>query len=266
MDTGNPKKSNQEVPIVSTNKSNNSPNEEKFFSFSRDGKDLSVVVTTDWFVNATKIAQFFGKRIRDWLRNNSKLVKYFQETSGEDPIVRTFKGRHNGGTWVSFELLIQIAQSYDPIFAWKVSSWFKRELHQGELKIKQLQLSLDNLKSKKPKMTLSKGPYLYGYLCNGVLKAGDSLVNTDGTHNRTNSHASSVPRLQYDYIIYMDKIHIIEFRKLLKMKFDREQHNRDHFLCSAKEAETFIIDYCKLLDINYESVSKWKLKEYSNRL
>jgi hypothetical protein len=103
------------------------------------------------------------------------------------------------------------------------------------------------MQKQKPKVVLHEGSYLYGYLCNGILKAGDSLMNVDGSHKRTNSHGSSVPRLSFGYIIYMDSEHIIKFRELFKQKFQREQHNREHFLCTVHETESFVVQYCKLM-------------------
>ena len=113
---------------------------------------------------------------------------------------------------------------------------------------------------------LHGGPYLYGYLCNGILKAGDSLINFDGSHKRTNSHGSSVPRLNFGYIIYMDSKHIIQFRELFKQKFKREQHNRDHFLCTVDEAESFVHQYCKIMSWDYVCLSKSELDVYNNSL
>jgi hypothetical protein len=132
--------------------------------------------------------------------------------------------------------------------------------------IKNLELQLLNLRSSKPKVSLEEGPHAYGYLCNDVLKAGDSLINDDGSHRRTNNHATSVPRLQYGYIIYMEKAHIISFRALFRAKFNREQYNRDHFLCTVQEAENFIIEYCKLMGWGYKCVSKADLERYNNSL
>ena len=131
---------------------------------------------------------------------------------------------------------------------------------------KELKKNLSNFQQKKPKVVLLKGSYLYGYLCNGVLKAGDSLANNDGNHNRTNSHAPSVPRLNYGYIIYMNEKNIIQFRELLKDKFVREQKNRDHFLCTVEEAESFVHQYCDLMGWDYVCLSKSELDRYNNSL
>lgn len=183
--------------------------------------------------------------------------------TGSDPISYAVRGRYGGGTWVSFELLIQIAQSYDFMFAWKISVWFKKQCIKGEFQVKQLQM---NMQKQKPKVVLHQGPYLYGYLCNGILKAGDSLMNVDGSHKRTNSHGSSVPRLSFGYIIYLDSEHIIKFRSLFKEKFQREQNNREHFLCTVHEAESFVVQYCKLMSWDYACLSKIELDVYNNSL
>ena len=97
---------------------------------------------------------------------------------------------------------------------------------------------------RKPKLTLRKGPYLYGYLVNGVLKAGDSLINNTGRHARATSHATSVARLKYDYFFYLEEYQIILFRDFFKLRFEREQQNREFFLCTVLEATEFIIQIC----------------------
>jgi hypothetical protein len=118
----------------------------------------------------------------------------------------------------------------------------------GAVRVKQLESSLANLGKKKPRVLLYAGPYLYGFPCNSLLKAGDSLVNSDGSHSRTKSHATSVPRLHYGYIIYMAESHIIKFRDLLRDKFSRDKANRDHFSCTVEEAENFITTYCTIME------------------
>ena len=70
------------------------------------------------------------------------------------------------------------------------------------------------------------------------------LHNSDEIDSRTNAHNF---RLEYGYIIYMDKSHIIRFRQGLKERFPQEQGNRDHFVCTAEDVEASIIDYCKLM-------------------
>jgi hypothetical protein len=83
------------------------------------------------------------------------------------------------------------------------------------------------------------------YLCNGVVKTGDSLINPDGDNQRTYSHACSVPRLQYGYIVYLEEWQIILFRKFLEARFKQDKPNRDHFICSIEKAEDFVLSICK---------------------
>ena len=91
------------------------------------------------------------------------------------------------------------------------------------------------------------GCYVFRRITQGLSPVDRSLANNNGNHNRTNSHAPSVPRLNYGYIIYMNEKNIIQFRELLKDKFVREQKNRDHFLCTVEEAESFVHQYCDLM-------------------
>ena len=140
------------------------------------------------------------------------------------------------------------------------------KIKDAENEIQKLMLTIANLSGKKKKITLDNGAYVYGYICNGLLKASDSLKNISGLHLRTLSHSSSVPALQYDYIIYMDKVHVIKFRTLFKQKFPRKECNKEHFDCSSEEAEKFILDYCNLLGWEYKCVSKKKLAVYNKSL
>ena len=64
----------------------------------------------------------------------------------------------------------------------------------------------------------------------------------------------------------MDRSQIIKFREVLKDKFDREEHNREYFLCSIEEAKNFIISYCTLIEWNSLCVLKNGLANYSNSL
>lgn len=237
----------------------------KYLVLLHNDKNFSAKVSSDWFVNGTLVAKFLGKKIGDWLKYNSTLVTSFQIMNGLKPIMYTVRGRY-GGTWVNFELLIEITRSYDKLFSWKISCWYKQQFRLVIEENKKLEESLSNLKKKKTKILLNEGPYIYAYLCNGIVKSGDSLVNPMGFHVRTNSHAVSVPRLKYAYIIYLRKEYVIKFRKLIKDRFEREQNNRDHFTCSIKELETFLICYCKLMDWDYKYLSKNKLEVYNGSL
>lgn len=125
--------------------------------------------------------------------------------------------------------------------------------------------TLGSLK-RRPKVTLRKGSYHYAFPVNGVSKDGDSLQNKDGKHNRTNGQAVSVARLYYEFIIYMDREAIIAIRGLLKKTFEREQCNRDHYLCSPEQINNFVITYCLKRDINYISLPQSELWKYNDSL
>jgi len=118
--------------------------------------------------------------------------------------------------------------------------------------------TLSSLK-RRPKVILQKGPYHYAFPVNGVAKSGDSLQNEDGKHSRTNGQAVSVARLYYEFIIYMNREAIIAVRSLLKKTFEREQYNRDHYLCSPEQINNFVITYCLKHDINYISLPQSEL-------
>ena len=65
--------------------------------------------------------------------------------------------------------------------------------------------------------------------------------------------------LIFDYIVYMDRVHIIEFRELLKKKFDGP---RKPYL-SSKAAQNFIRSYCQVMDYKFEFLSPDDLSSYN---
>lgn len=98
-------------------------------------------------------------------------------------------------------------------------------------------------------MNLDAGEFIYGYPTNKMAKCGDSLLNKKGKMSRlTAHHPTSVGGLKYTYVIYMQKEHIIKFRTVLQDKFPRFNENRDIFLVPIKKIESFILEYCELME------------------
>ena len=64
-------------------------------TFKVGGKVLVLPITSGGFADAGKLATFFGRRIRDWLRRHKDLVVFFAEKKGS-PVVYTTRGCKGG--------------------------------------------------------------------------------------------------------------------------------------------------------------------------
>jgi hypothetical protein len=213
--------------------------------FNINGKIVTIRITKgDFFVNITDIAFFFDARkpISHYLQKkevcdcSNKLSKNYL------PVVHTFVGR-KGSTWVHHNLALQIVTYFLNFkkFYYEFKDFIIEQIHSFPTFF--MKKTLGSL-NRRPKVVLRKGSYGYAYPVNGVAKSGDSLQNKDGKHSRTNGQAVSVARLHYEFIIYMNRAAIISIRGLLKKTFEREQCNRDHYLCSPEQINNFIITYC----------------------
>ena len=105
----------------------------------------------DGYINLNQMAKAAGKRIDNWLQNQSTrdLLAEFREQqlklpeipgSISEPLV-TIEGR-GGGTWAHPDIAIQFAQWCSPAFALQVSRWVREifECRQAPLLNKQLTL------------------------------------------------------------------------------------------------------------------------------
>lgn len=76
---------------------------------------------TDGWINATDVAKRFGKRPVDWLKQEE--TREYLVALGEalkcDPesLLKTKRGRHDGGTWLHPKLGVRFAQWLDVRFA-----------------------------------------------------------------------------------------------------------------------------------------------------
>ena len=245
------------------NKNNPENLNSKSFSFTEENRTLRIFFTNDFYTNITLVAKFFSRNFLHWTRRNTGIIKYFQKMYGSKPIIRTTKGR-KGATWVAFELLVQVLQSYSKPCAWSLSKHYLA----GQAEIEHLNIKLSNLKGKKSLLPLPlwKGGYLYGFTCNGLSKIGDSLKNKTGRLLRLRSHASSIPGFKCDFVMFLQSVHIVALRKILKQRFTRQKNNREHFVASTKVIKKFIIEYCDLMNWNYLVLSQDELDEFNKSI
>lgn len=236
----------------------------KILRLTAGNKHFEVKVDQNWYVNVTDFSKLFGKRAVDWLKSNRETVARVQ-SENLLPVVITTLGRL-GSTTVVFEIFALIAKSYVNHFILQIVSWIKHLYLSGEAQTLSLKKTIASLKGNKSKISLHKGPHVYCFLSNGLIKLGDSLKNDDGSHNRMNSHATSVGRLKYLYVIYMHERNIIILRILLKNKFWREENNREFFLCTSAEAFKFTTLQCSVMGWGFASLSVEGLVRYNNSL
>ena len=85
---------------------------------------VTINFTNDAWLNATKVAESFGKRVDNWLRLDGTIeyidaLKEFLNTSdvSDLELIKTRRGKYNGGTWLHPKLSIRFAQWLDVRFA-----------------------------------------------------------------------------------------------------------------------------------------------------
>ncbi|MBW5801191.1 KilA-N domain-containing protein [Halomonas elongata] len=81
----------------------------------------AVRFSADGWINATDIAKRFGKRPVDWLKQDDtrEYLAILGEMLNCDPesLLKTRRGRHQGGTWLHPKLGVRFAQWLDMRFA-----------------------------------------------------------------------------------------------------------------------------------------------------
>ena len=76
-----------------------------------------ITFNSDGWINATEVANAYGKRLDHWLANKS--TQEYIAACGEEKytnLIRTRRGK-NGGTWLHPKLVIRFAQWLDTGFA-----------------------------------------------------------------------------------------------------------------------------------------------------
>ncbi|GED45267.1 DNA-binding protein [Vreelandella aquamarina] len=87
--------------------------------FKYEGLDIRF--NTEGWINATDIAKQFGKRPADWLKQEEvkEYLSVLADALNCDPesLLKTQRGRYDGGTWLHPKLGVRFAQWLDTRFA-----------------------------------------------------------------------------------------------------------------------------------------------------
>ncbi|NKB18431.1 MAG: KilA-N domain-containing protein [Pseudanabaena sp. CRU_2_10] len=93
----------------------------------------------DGYINLNQMADATGKRIDNWLKNQSTkdLIAEFESLTTSNsrelnPAIVTQEGRFGGGTWAHPDIAIQFAMWCSPSFALRVSQWVRQWLTTGK--------------------------------------------------------------------------------------------------------------------------------------
>lgn len=103
-----------------------------------DGKEISIPVRKDGYVNATLLCKASRKRIDNWMRLDStkNLFREFSNSPGYEGVKTKdcLEGKY-GGTFVHPDIAIQIAQWCSPSFAIQVSRWIRELILTGKVEL-----------------------------------------------------------------------------------------------------------------------------------
>jgi hypothetical protein len=100
-----------------------------------DGKELSIPMRKDGYVNATLLCKASGKkRLDNWmcLESTKKLLQEFSNSLDSQGVksIDCLQGRY-GGTFIHPDLAVQLAQWISPSFALQVSRWIRELMLTG---------------------------------------------------------------------------------------------------------------------------------------
>ena len=120
---------------------NESPHIPEFRDFKlilSDGKEFSIPVRKDGYVNATLLCKASGKRIDNWMRLDStkNLFREFSNSLRSEGVKSTdcLEGKY-GGTFIHPDLAVQLAQWLSPSFSLQVSRWIRELLLTGKVEL-----------------------------------------------------------------------------------------------------------------------------------
>ena len=141
----------------------------------------------DWNIDITDAAKSLDKKWQDWYKYHKKKIQYFEAQSGIKQIVRATRGRY-GSTWITFELAIQVLNSWSNSFSYQLSCAYKIWVLNLRKQVSEFNLLIKNQQQRKRRYLLGEGPCIYCYTTNGLRKIGSST----GKHRRIKSHETSV--------------------------------------------------------------------------
>ena len=101
-------------------------------------EERAIPFTEDGWINATAAASKYGKRVKDWLRQDAtkeylaELQEELSDEKGENSplLVKVVRGR-NGGTWLHPELAVEFARWLSVKFARACDRHIKQLIKQG---------------------------------------------------------------------------------------------------------------------------------------
>ena len=114
------------------------PEFKEFKLILSDGKEFSIPVRKDGYVNATLLCKASGKRIDNWMRLDStkNLFREFSNSLRSEGVKSTdcLEGKY-GGTFIHPDLAVQLAQWISPSFSLQVSRWIRELLLTGKVEL-----------------------------------------------------------------------------------------------------------------------------------
>lgn len=115
-------------------------------------------------------------------------------------------------------------------------------------------------------MQLYSGEFLYGFMVQGIFKEGDSLQNEDGMHQRNHDHRGAVPKLKYDFMIYMATKFIKIIRGLYQHKFKKYEGHQSHYLTDSLTVKKWILNFCYVMDWPCRVLSEEELADFNESI
>lgn len=198
---------------------------------------ISVSFTNDAWFNATDIAKQYGKRPVDWLALEStkeyiaNLCEIFK--CEESSLLKTQRGKSNGGSWFSPKLAVNFARWLDV----KFSIWC-------DMQIDKLLRPIPNALRDLPPPLVSKAQY--GELCTRVHEIATDHKNRVALWSRFNSHFrissyKDLPASKYEEaILYLEQKKVAQ-GELFEPSEPKLTHNAPTFSIGGVYDQTVIV-------------------------
>ena len=224
---------------------------------------INVLSREDGFIDATALCKAGGKKLKDWLKNESSTelisiltdklqgeilkgkilpFKSYDVALKKIEVVEIVKGKY-GGSWVHPDLAILIAQWVSPKLAIQVCSWVRelaitgtvtvgqektnQQLMQLQKEHKQIKNDLWKIKQKKQYHKFKKGPsfYIISDLDGKSLKFKPGFEGVD-VFTRLKQHRSTMPGCKLEFLIYSKDSDLLE--KTVLKRFESKRNVVNH--------------------------------------
>lgn len=226
----------------------------------------------DHYIDATQLCKAGGKKFEDWLSLDStkEFIREIESIKGipSSLLVETNKGdtsRFRRGSWIHFDLSIQLAQWLSPTIAVQVTSWLRTlfketldiDIHflrekERDLRIKDKRIKqLENVcLSKQRRVDYQEHNVIYLLTTDDhlsrrtyIIGKAKNLKTRLSTYNKTCDHTV----VYYRECKNEDDMSTVETMVLSKLHAFREQANRDRFILPEDRDVSFFtqtIDEC----------------------